>query len=527
MPVTVKVNGAVNSVVHKGSNGISMATIPDVCKTPSPAGPVPIPYPNISQSAMLAKGTTTVKADGGMMIANKGSEFSMSNGDNAGVAGGVKSSTFMKESTWLLYSFDVKLDGKNACRFTDKKFQNHENTVDMGGVLQPPVVQVPADVDANIKPAILEAEILEVHWLAGLDVARDKTKVVAPHWKAGEAAEEDDDPVKKQRWKSGSKKPGAYDLASTAKGAKLKVKINITRSEEQPGQGTLRGQLGELAFEASCPTGAGTHEVELPVKGMPDTAKHFEGDVGWTLETTATVCSPKNTTRLEMFVVLKKPAAYYTTGVWAEALRFVFKKGSLANVKKDGEAASAVSRLCHTTHGMTYDTVSGGSQFGAGTTGTGSFRLMKYMAKEGNKNNVVNCYDQAAAIQSLCGALGVVLDWIYLSPYGFIKPTNLVGVGLCNNPFYMGNGSKKLMDWDDPKRTGFGNHAFARLGTGILDACAGPHTGFETLREYMESAIDGKRTRIDYKAPPKWTDEDYWKYLEAKPNPHAGVTGVV
>lgn len=140
MPVTVKVNGASNSLVHKGSNGISIATIPDVCKTPSPGGPIPIPYPNISQSAALDKGTTTVKADGGMMIAIKGSEFSLSNGDNAGVAGGVKSSTFMKESTWILYSFDVKMDGKNACRLTDKKFQNHENTADLAGAFQIPVI---------------------------------------------------------------------------------------------------------------------------------------------------------------------------------------------------------------------------------------------------------------------------------------------------------------------------------------------------------------------------------------------------
>jgi hypothetical protein len=138
MPVTVKVNGTMNSLVHKGSNGISTATMPDVCKTPSPGGPVPVPYPNVSQSATLAKGTSTVKADGGMMIAIKGSEFSLSNGDNAGVAGGVKSSTFMKESTWILYSFDVKFEGKGACRLTDKKFQNHENTVDMGGTIQDP-----------------------------------------------------------------------------------------------------------------------------------------------------------------------------------------------------------------------------------------------------------------------------------------------------------------------------------------------------------------------------------------------------
>lgn len=159
MPVTVKVNGVANSLVHKGSNGISVATIPDVCKTPSPGGPVPIPYPNISQSATLDKGTTTVKADGGMMIATKGSEFSLSNGDNAGVAGGVKSSTFMKESTWILYSFDVKMDGNNACRLTDKKFQNHENTADMAGTLQQPLAvtesvlqKVCCECDAEIAP---------------------------------------------------------------------------------------------------------------------------------------------------------------------------------------------------------------------------------------------------------------------------------------------------------------------------------------------------------------------------------------
>ncbi|MCM8612033.1 DUF4150 domain-containing protein [Accumulibacter sp.] len=154
MPVTIKVNGVANSLVHKGSNGVSIATIPDVCKTPSPGGPVPIPYPNISQSATLAKGTTTVKADGGMMIAIKGSEFSLSNGDNAGVAGGVKSSTFMKESTWILYSFDVKMDGKNACRLTDKKFQNHENTVNLGGVFNPPVSLQLSDREQEIGDAL-------------------------------------------------------------------------------------------------------------------------------------------------------------------------------------------------------------------------------------------------------------------------------------------------------------------------------------------------------------------------------------
>ena len=90
MPVTIRVNGTVGSLVHKMSSGITTATIPDVCKTPSPGGPVPVPYPNIAQSITLTNGTTTVKGDK-VMAANKGSKFALSNGDNAGVAGGVKS----------------------------------------------------------------------------------------------------------------------------------------------------------------------------------------------------------------------------------------------------------------------------------------------------------------------------------------------------------------------------------------------------------------------------------------------------
>lgn len=146
MPVTIKINGTCLSLVHKMSNGISTATIPDVCKTPSPGGPVPVPYPNIAQSITLSNGTTTVKGDKAM-AANKGSKFAMSNGDNAGTLGGVKSNVFMKEATWILYSFDVKMDGKNACRLTDKMFHNAENAANLAGIIQQIVTALSLDAD--------------------------------------------------------------------------------------------------------------------------------------------------------------------------------------------------------------------------------------------------------------------------------------------------------------------------------------------------------------------------------------------
>lgn len=137
MGVTINVNGL--SLCHKASNGITTATLPDVCKTPSPGGPVPIPYPNIAFSKDLAKGTTSVKADGGNMIAIMGSEFSMSIGDEPGTVGGVVSGVNKHKATWISYSFNVKMEGKNACRLTDKMLMNNGNTVSMGGECQPPL----------------------------------------------------------------------------------------------------------------------------------------------------------------------------------------------------------------------------------------------------------------------------------------------------------------------------------------------------------------------------------------------------
>jgi hypothetical protein len=154
MSVTININDL--TLCHKGSNGISTATIPDVCKTPSPGGPVPLPYPNISMSSDLENGTATVKADGGNMIAIKGSDFSRSTGDEPGTVGGVKSNVNMKESKWILYSFDVKIEGANACRLTDKKTQNSENTVDAMGLVQVVIPPAPynsgIDCEENKKP---------------------------------------------------------------------------------------------------------------------------------------------------------------------------------------------------------------------------------------------------------------------------------------------------------------------------------------------------------------------------------------
>jgi hypothetical protein len=140
MPVTVGVNFL--SVVHASSNGVTIA-FPDVCKTPSPAGPIPIPYPNIAKSSDTAKGTSKVKCDGESTCV-KDSNFSMSTGDEAGSAGGVASSKFKGKAEFVNYSFDVKFEGKEVPRALDLMLHNDKNTPPFP-VLQGPVVAIPSD----------------------------------------------------------------------------------------------------------------------------------------------------------------------------------------------------------------------------------------------------------------------------------------------------------------------------------------------------------------------------------------------
>ena len=138
MPVTVGVNFL--SVVHKSSNGVTIA-FPDVCLTPSPVGPIPIPYPNIAMASDTAKGTKKVKCDGESTCV-KDSNFSMSTGDEAGSAGGVASGKIKGKAEFVLYSFDVKFEGKNVPRAFDIMLHNDKNTPPFP-VLQGPVIATP------------------------------------------------------------------------------------------------------------------------------------------------------------------------------------------------------------------------------------------------------------------------------------------------------------------------------------------------------------------------------------------------
>jgi len=114
-------------ISHKGSGGKSIV-FPDVCLTKVGKPIVPIPYANLGKSADTSKGPKSVTTDGQMPMV-KGALYSKSTGDEPGSHKGVVSGTYKDVCEFMMYSFDVKFEGKNVCRLGDPLFHNKKNIV--------------------------------------------------------------------------------------------------------------------------------------------------------------------------------------------------------------------------------------------------------------------------------------------------------------------------------------------------------------------------------------------------------------
>jgi hypothetical protein len=153
------------------------------------------------------------------------------------------------------------------------------------------------------------------------------------------------------------------------------------------------------------------------------------------------------------------------------------------------------------------------------------FRLKKYIKSIHDSTAVCNCYDMAAVVQIHLKAIGIKkVKFCYMEPFGYIRLSNLVGRGLCNNPSYIENPDgtydrNLIVDENHKDRACFSSHAFCCLpnvdidaddnsglnkseldGYSILDACIGPYNG-ETFEKYREGSID---MDTPPKGPPQW-----------------------
>jgi carboxyl-terminal processing protease len=137
---------------------------PDVCLTPTPAGPVPIPYPNIAMHAQAVGFSLIVKVSG-VHALNLGSKIPITMGDEPGTAHPV----FKQVGTFVMGNPVVFVDRLPAICLTCPTMGNAGNNA-VGAVLVPSAVNVlytyaigDAPATSGLAPRALSSE--DVHAL--------------------------------------------------------------------------------------------------------------------------------------------------------------------------------------------------------------------------------------------------------------------------------------------------------------------------------------------------------------------------
>ena len=131
--------------ITKGSSGIAIATLPNICKMPGPPAPfVPVPLPNIGKSGDKPKGYSKKVKVKKKTVAIKGASFgSMGDMASKGTGGGLISANTHGPCKFISPgSMDVKFEGKNVQLLTDMMTNNNgpsgspPNAATMMGAIQ-------------------------------------------------------------------------------------------------------------------------------------------------------------------------------------------------------------------------------------------------------------------------------------------------------------------------------------------------------------------------------------------------------
>lgn len=250
------------------------------------------------------------------------------------------------------------------------------------------------------------------------------------------------------------------------------------------------GESGDVTYTMSgtAPSSICLSEQE----SLKWTISNINGDVG-VAGTTVTNSGPH-----KVYVILAEPVSPWVNSTignynaWENALDHV-----IAWVMGKSCAAEALSSLTsglyydNNNHFFLYDSFGGESHY-TPYLGGFIFYLSGYLNRQ---EPLVNCYDQALALKTFGCLLGINdINIIRAEPFGYIQRLNLVGFGLCNNPFYANQYANPsnlpaLCDPDNINRSKFDVHAFVNFEGRIFDACTGPVQN-DTIGHYLQSTID-------------------------------------
>ena len=329
----------------------------------------------------------------------------------------------------------------------------------------------------------LTVEILSITALSQITANLDGKPVKLPNWEPGINLIDG----------YGSKRPGVFDITATGRYNSLEVRVKVKGLRDKETT-KLSGKLAGLTFTAFLTGDNSTGKtgkvktVRAVPENVPGYFKQASGDMEWFL---ASEIEPFEKTRLEIYWIYGSPGIMYKKGVWIEVLRLL--SALCVGLKHKEKIIQRIVNYCHAWTPLSYNSETTAGNYAEAYWG-GYFNLGAFLEQS---YSLCNCYDQAGALQTLLGALGIELTWIYMNPFGFINRTSLIGRGESNNPVFLKKDSltPEIVNKNNQKRTQFGAHSFClweKEGEDqfVLDACLGPTLGNDPGPQYIKRNID-------------------------------------
>ena len=285
----------------------------------------------------------------------------------------------------------------------------------------------------------------------------------------------------------------AYSIADTAhQSVVIRLEFTDNAAASYDVRATGGGVLGQIDPFSVTLSAAGTVTVDVTLDKRSFAAVTRE-DVTWSWSfrnSGTSAWTPLVTTQHRIYLLLAAPGAPWTQtyadkrNPWTDLLDVVC---NLASGAKSADAATAaVVKQVNQSYSLRYDIFWGAPSYGFHQT-TGSFQLTEWIEyvlggqppatplwcsgqpEEYRKRLIVNCYDCAAAVTIMSTVLGAPVVHQYHSPFGKLRYIAAIGRGKSNNPFPGCSGTPTEVSTCN--RTGFGNHAYARLAGLNFDAC--------------------------------------------------------
>ncbi len=331
------------------------------------------------------------------------------------------------------------------------------------------------------RPAVspVTGRVLSVKFEGGLPVSPFRGHSVwRPNWEVGYAGLVFDE--------DGSHLPAIYPVSERVR---AQVEIEIAGTGDICDSGTLCGRLGGLVLTGSVLLRDGRQTVSVAQADPPEAViRRHTADVQWILHGPSALVLLDNKTRLEVFLVLGRPPFFFARNVWTQALRLLVHTVGLDGLGsgKHHQAVELITNYCHRGHSLRYASGGQPSTLGVSYDG-GTFALSSFL---GRVDREVSCFGTSAAVLVLSGAVGIGVRWLRIPRMGYIVETSLVGVGRCNNPFFIKDKTNPIVCQKDLARSRFELHSFNEMSATIFDACVGPHLGTSPRPTYLNTAVD-------------------------------------